>query len=436
MKNWKMMVIVGALVGFGFVAFQLLTTSTGGFVTHTGRYVLAVISLIANFVIIYIHYKKPPHPKFLLLRKRKIAIRTHLISGSLEVVVGGVALFAPDPTIAAYVMVVAALVHIATSAFQTPIVFGAKAVMVPSYIGATALHFYCAVNLLLNPSSPEWILNTFLTLNIYVWVRVFYFIFEQLGLFKESLYSVSVLAAGLFIVPAVLGPAGNLVTVGYVLIYVFLYKALYQSTDEITYQMQENDRITLIDNEARALWEMETVGEKLTPSIENRLSEEFARRVFDTLDKNDDETLCSEEVQHILLAWKAPPGFVSALIERIAGNDGVLSFDEFYQSVWSVGRVRERLILDGKARLPEKVTNDVQSQTVFDYLDLNRSGYLDVFELEMLLLEWGLPQGEVQEFLQQFDESEDGRISPQEFKTHFRPVWKFGYHRVLQQSHS
>ena len=433
MKNWKMTLIVGALLVFGFVSFQMTVTNTGESARQTGKYTLAIVSLLANIAIIYSHYKHPPHPKFLLLRKRKLSIRAHLISGSVEIVAGGVALFVPDPTIPAYVMAAAAFVHIATSAFQTPIVFGAKAVMIPSYIGATALHLYCAAFLIFNPASPEWVLNTFLTLNIYVWVRVFYYIFEQLGLFQDSLYSVSVLSAGLFIVPAVLGPAGNLVTVGYVLIYVFLYKALF-SSGELAYQMQENDRITLIDNEARAIWEMETVGEKVTPTIENQLSESFARRVFDSLDKNDSDTLCAEEVQQILLAWKAPPQFVTALTNRIAGKDKVLSFDEFYHSLWSVGRVRNRLILAGKARHATKVTNEEQAKTVFDYLDLNQSGFLDTFELEMLLLEWGLPLNEVQEYLKQFDENKDGRISPQEFQTHFRPVWKFGYHRVLQLS--
>ncbi len=75
---------------------------------------------------------------------------------------------------------------------------------------------------------------------------------------------------------------------------------------------------------------------------------------------------------------------------------------------------------------------DQQARFIFDYLDLDQNGYLDLFELEMLLLEWGLPESEIRDYLQMFDDDHDNRISPQEFRTHFRPVWQFGYDQVLQ----
>lgn len=429
----RMTAIIVSLSLLGFAAFYFMTESENSW--QMGRYVLAFLSFFANLYIIYLHSTHPPHPKFLLLRKRKVSIRLHVISGSIEFFAAIAAFFMADPTIPAIIMAVAAVVHIATSFFQTPIVFGAKAVMIPSYLGATSLHLFCAVNLLINPTSPEWLLNTYLALNIYAWVRIYYFMFEKFGLFENHIYSFSVLAAGFTIIPAILGPAGNLVVIGYVVLYILLYKALYPE-DTVGYNMQESARLSLIDEEARELWETETLGEQAEQTFESRVSRDLAERVYAALDKDESGCLGKAEVRKMLLSWKTPESFIDAVMTKIAGEDKALTFDEFYHSVWSIGRVRDRLMAGTNTEADFKMTSDPaeQARFIFDYLDLDQNGFLDLFELEMLLLEWGLPESEIRDYLTMFDDNDDERISPEEFQKHFRPVWKFGYDQVLHLS--
>ncbi|MFK7800067.1 MAG: cyclic nucleotide-binding domain-containing protein, partial [Anaerolineae bacterium] len=445
--NLRMVVIVGILTHLGLTSFYFMTQNVADtsitlsrlsdiFALSSwqmGRYLLAFLSFFANLYIIYMHSTHPPHPKFLLLKKRKVSIRLHVISGSIEFFAAVAAFFMPDPTIPAIIMALAAVVHISTSFFQTPIVFGAKAVMIPSYLGATTLHLFCAFNLLVNPSSSEWLLNTYLALNIYAWVRIYYFVFEKFGLFENHIYSFSVLAAGFTVIPAILGPAGNLVVVGYVLLYILLYKALYPA-DAIGYNLQENARLSLIDEEARELWETETLGEQAEKTFESRVSRDLAERVYEALDKDESGCLGKGEVRKMLLSWKTPESFIDAVMAKIAGEDKALTFDEFYHSVWSIGRVRDRLMTSTDVDSDFIPTNDPDQQAkfIFDYLDLDQNGYLDLFELEMLLLEWGLPDSEIRDYLKMFDDNHDDRISPQEFRIHFRPVWQFGYDQVLQ----
>ena len=49
------------------------------------RLLFAALSVFANFGILYFHWTTPPHPKFTVLRKSRVIIRLHLISGTMNV---------------------------------------------------------------------------------------------------------------------------------------------------------------------------------------------------------------------------------------------------------------------------------------------------------------------------------------------------------------
>jgi hypothetical protein len=49
------------------------------------RLLFAALSVFANFGILYFHWTTPPHPKFTVLRKSRVSIRLHLISGTVNV---------------------------------------------------------------------------------------------------------------------------------------------------------------------------------------------------------------------------------------------------------------------------------------------------------------------------------------------------------------
>jgi hypothetical protein len=128
--------------------------------------VLVVLSTLANVIVIAYHYLIPAHPKFLMLPWRRWILRVHIVSGTIELVAGLMACFSFAP-MAARVMAIAALgFHVPTAVFQTRIVFGSKAIMVPAYLLCIVTHGFCATMLLTHPESRMWAVNTFLVFNV------------------------------------------------------------------------------------------------------------------------------------------------------------------------------------------------------------------------------------------------------------------------------
>ena len=54
-------------------------------------YFLCGFAVLSNIGIIYYHATTPPHPKFLMTNIRKIWVRIHAISGSIELILGIIA---------------------------------------------------------------------------------------------------------------------------------------------------------------------------------------------------------------------------------------------------------------------------------------------------------------------------------------------------------
>jgi hypothetical protein len=98
--------------------------------TVINQLVLLGVSLFFDIFVVYHHWTSPPHPKFYLMRSRKLSILTHLISGSIEIVSAVGCFFAQDPVPWARAMAMAVVLgHVPSSFYQTPNVFGMKSVM-------------------------------------------------------------------------------------------------------------------------------------------------------------------------------------------------------------------------------------------------------------------------------------------------------------------
>jgi len=431
-KNLKLGLLMLPLIIYMGASYYFSTNFSGEVALTNQKIALCTASILCNFYVLYYHYTTPPHPKFLMLPARKFSIRVHTISGTIEVVCGIIAFFSSDPTIWAIIMALSAIIgHITSSSYQTPIVFGAKAIMVPSYIFCVGLHLYCAVQVLLNPTSMVWILNTFLVLNIYVWCRVFYFVFLTIGIFKESLYSSSIFVAGLLIIPAVLGPAGNLALILFVLGYILLYNLIMQPTPEEKISLaREGARQTLINEQARALW----VSNNLN-TTEGASDREIAQAVFKELDTDGNGWLDKEEAKVILKKWQVPDSFAEAFIGQKSQNER-FSFDLFYENVWQIPSVKQRLTAtqvqsEYLSKDPKTISDQEKAQMIFSQLDVDQNGFLDVFEIQTLLLEWGLPDEEVQQYLRKYDVNGDKKFSFEEFFDYMRPIWLFAFSNIL-----
>lgn len=417
---------------YAIACFYFSTTYTGAEAEYYQKLALCVASFLCNFYVLYYHYTNPPHPKFLMLPKRNLSIKTHVISGTIEVLFGVIAFFSSSPEIPAIIMAISAIIgHVTTSFYQTPIVFGAKSAMIPGYLFVVTLHLYCAIHLLVEPTSTLWLLNTFLVLCIYVWCRVFYLIFTVAGLFKNNLYSAAILAAGVLILPSVLGASGNLLFIIFVLGYNVLYKLIMNPTAaEWLSWTKESARQTLIDEDAKELW----ISNNLAINLDGADDQTVAAALFAKLDKDNSGILDKEELRNLWHEWQVPDTFIDDFISRNTKLDG-FSFVEFYEKIWQIKGVKERLKRDNLKNehliKGKNITNEEKARLIFDQIDIDRSGYVDKFEITTLLLEWGLPSIEVEEYIRKYDDDKDFKFSFEEFFNKMRPIWSFAYSNII-----
>lgn len=261
---------------------------------------LVGISVILNVGVILYHYTIPPHPKFLLLPKRKWNIRVHVWSGTIELIFGIIACFFYSPK-AAYIQAIAALFfHVPSAIMQTPIVFGSKAIMIPSYFLCIFIHAFCAYNLLLNPDSHQWAINTFLIFNVYAWCRFYFYFFDRYQILKSHKYTVSILFAGLTIIPALFGPLSMILLVAFIALNFILMKAfvLKNELDYISF-IEERERDSFLSLIAIS---PEELANKIN-SLKDESERDKAEFIFNILDKDQDRKIEWHDFKQLLIQW-------------------------------------------------------------------------------------------------------------------------------------
>jgi len=96
-----------------------------------------------------------------------------------------------------------------------------------------------------------------------------------------------------------------------------------------------------------------------------------------------------------------------------------VGFDEFYKFIWRVGDQRIQNEAGEKHR-----TEEEKARFIFRCLDVDGSGYIDRIELQKMLIEWGLPENEVDDYLAT---DEDKRYSFDEFFSQHKVIWNYAY---------
>ncbi|CAF1362966.1 unnamed protein product [Adineta ricciae] len=392
--------------------FVVLLLSLGAFYS---------ISSFFNLFVLYYHYTHAPHPKFIMLPQRRLAIYTHIISGVTEFITCWIAFVTGNERIATIASLAAIVGHVSSAYYQTSIVFVAKALMVSGYLFAISLHLFCALNLYFAPSSVYWLLNMFLVHNIYVWCRVFYFFYGFVGLFKDTLYTNSILTSGLILFPAVLGVSANMLFLGYVALSIVLYFAIVQPNQEERVRfVSERTRDLLVNSSVHKAWINEKIRIAKLAKDEELTDRQQAKLVFDQLDYNKNGTLDYDEVCCLLKEWAAAEG----LMKRFStwSKKGDIHFNIFYNNIWRLGTtsVTHRKKGDEKQGL-------ARAKFVFDNLDHDQSGFIDLPELQKLLIQWGLPDNEVDDYLAYDD---DKRLSFEEFYQNLQPIWEFAFENM------
>ncbi len=386
-----------------------------------GTWALVVVSALANVVVIAYHYTIPAHPKFLMLPWRRWVLRAHIVSGTVELVCGLIACFGDSP-MAARAMAVAALgFHVPSALVQTGIVFGSRAIMVPSYVLCILTHAFCAGMLLAQPDSRMWAVNTFLVFNVYVWCRVYYYLFDLLNLFSAEKYTIAILAAGATMIPALFGPLGFLLLAGFVGTYIVLYRALFaRSPAAYGDFVRERPRDRAIPDETAPRWETDV-------DEEGRAGE-----YFELLDRDADGQLNRDELRRALAPWGLSAAATDLFADRLLAA-GAVDRAGFETQVWSIGAVRNhglRVLATERA-----VSERDQAELVFRHLDVNRDGVLSSHDLDLLLGEWGLPAAETRRYLRRAAPGATEMAFDGFFKG-MRPVWRFIYYEVFRADYA
>eukprot|EP01111_Echinosteliopsis_oligospora_P010327 TRINITY_DN3188_c0_g1_i2.p1 TRINITY_DN3188_c0_g1~~TRINITY_DN3188_c0_g1_i2.p1 ORF type:complete len:514 (-),score=77.12 TRINITY_DN3188_c0_g1_i2:31-1536(-) len=386
----------------------------------------AAASVFFDIFVVYFHLANPPHPKFVMVTKRKISIYTHLFSGITEIVSGIVAFTVADQTIqrtAAIALALASITHSLTAYYQTGVVFGAKGIMTPGYIYAITIHITFAFRLAFQPSSTLFLIITFLMLHIYVWCRFFVFFFRVFSAFNGYHYTVAITLSGALLFPYALGPIGNyafLLIAGEYCILEAIFSEK-RGKDLARKLFAEHERYALLTEDSIQAWK-----EQLAQSSAGNPDEKMAKEVFDSYDRDGTGKLGVNELQDMLKTLGDKRTVTKLLEMADVDNNGTISFEEFYRFIWNAGNHH----LPKRSASAQPTSERDQAKVVFDMLDSDKSGFVDVVELEMLLTQWGMPEGEADAYMAtQVDKKQ---ISFESFYKNLKPLWSFAVGQVFE----
>ena len=382
-------------------------------------YFLCGFAVLSNIGIIYYHATTPPHPKFLMTKIRKFWVRVHAISGSLELIIGIIAWSLNHEFLAMIVGFTALFFHVPSAFFQSKGSFGAKGITVPSYYMIVTIHAYFAFRLITSGGQIYWLEQTWITLQAYAYMRIFMVLLENLKVFKGSHYTVTELFAGAVITSYLFGGFGPILIVIGILIYLAMYKLLMKpSKEEMENLFAEKERESLIDTDTRNFW----ISNNLEINVSNG-DEDMAEKIFSKLDKDDSGYLSYDEVVQVSRDWGLKEKYVEATFTRFESSKG-LNLNDFKNTLWRMGNYKLIKENGTEANNPKE-----KATTVFKHLDLDSSGYLEIFEIELLLMEWGLEPKEAKEYMLKYAGS-DKKIDFDEFFTQMKPIWSFGFQQL------
>ncbi|KAG0078340.1 hypothetical protein BGZ90_005427 [Linnemannia elongata] len=420
----------------------------------TFRMYVGYLSLLFDIGVLTYHFTTPFHPKFYVKTARRRVLQLHILSGCLEIIACVCAFYAEDPTKYAYAAAAfGAIAHVPSTFYQIPTVLGIKAFLVPSLGLVTALHGYFAINLVLNPTSFYYLLSTYLTVHIYAWSRVFFALYYRFKLFEGHRFSAAMLTSGTLLVPSVLGLQGNIILVVFVLTCDGLIRS--NTTPEFWKAWTtENPRELAADPEKKVVLEALVTAAEVSNAVEslsvqepkdrysricatvmtanarNTSPREKAYAVFRAIDVNRDNELSVGEFKDFLIACGISTFEMEdkLMLESLFQNRKVVTADDFcawFTKSW----IHSSSI--SVPRMPS--TPRGQAKLVFDTLDADGSGALDLVELETLLTSWGLPRNEAAGYLKDHDKDQSGTIEFQEFYDTMGTVWKFAIQSFIDE---
>jgi len=417
-------------------------------------------SIIADVMVVYYHVMYPPHPKFMLLPWRRMAILIHVLAGVAGICLLVIAFFVPEPANYVRAAAVTDALHCMTAAHMTPNVFGVQLVMVPVYMLLVMLKSALGVMAFAYPELFHWALRLFLVHHVYTWVRVFYSIFYRLGVVHSHIYTVSILLAGF----AMLSPALGATFPLFVMAFVFCVAQVAKSILVGDAGWRDEKSIELFADAKSYRRLMESIIKNSPPGLREKLDEcsnspykrsEIIYKVLQEQDKLDErdgipisstigrleqwgvseatiKSLCAlrnkgHEALDLAMFHRHVTGGVvaAAAAAPLAQNDGTLPHRRC-----PLFTVEERQQQHSPLLLSSEPSDSQRhlAKVVFDIIDSDGSGTISAHEIGGLLIAWGMSSGEVEVlFEHRYRGDLQHEIEFDEFLQKYRPVWLAGH---------
>jgi hypothetical protein len=182
------------------------------------RRAFAAVCLFLDVFVLLVHWRLPVHPKFVVVRRRRLCIRLHLLLGTLQCAAGA-AFYALHiggaPDAARWVCVSTAAVglclHLPTALYLLRSAFGAVRLTMPLFLFASSAYGYTLGRLLLAAihGPAAWLEHAFLAywlcLHVYVLNRLCFSMLTRFNLLAHARYDLSVLLGAGAALPAAIG---------------------------------------------------------------------------------------------------------------------------------------------------------------------------------------------------------------------------------------
>ena len=107
-------------------------------------------------------------------------------------------------------------------------------------------------------------------------------------------------------------------------------------------------------------------------------------------------------------------------------NGTRVNFHTFFAALWLPSAIEETTGVPRDAELTEEETDRLG----FDFLDMDDEGYVDEFQIQILLLAWGMDFEEAERTIRRISGSTPRRYSYEDFRTRPRLIWRYGYERL------
>ena len=351
----------------------------------TQRIAYIAVSLVGNARVLWFHWTTPAHPKFTLDPFNRLALKIHVISGSINVILPLFVFFVVGEALGrllALIVVAVELAHCATAARMLPHVFGARVLMTPGYGTCVVVKFAMAICVALafgRDAAPykdnvEWLWAYWAVHNTYAWVRVWYVLLIFLCV-EEHRYTISILLAGMICVGQAVG--------FWAVVILLMFLGLFQLK-----QMAGQKRL-------RAAVAAGTI-----PDDEAYFRAKMGAGAW---------------IEHARSPVVGPPGTPThALALRLVDKYAI------------------DLTTDGVD--VAKYDDDTQGGCIFDVIDANSDGDLDVDELVDFLVSFSCGTDEIVALLSRLPRDADGgyHVTREYFVRYFAPFWRFLFPAYVQ----